>query len=104
MGEQHLDLLAIASRLLVLRCLCDRARDIPRSLVHAALDLAIGHVRTALLLHRASGAVVLAGAVDDRSVLGDAIARLGEPPPITQQRMSLRAAVLVCLLIPDELA
>ena len=83
MGEQHLHLLAIASRLLVLRCLGELARDIPRSLVHAARDLAVSHVGAAPLLHGASTAVVLVRSVDDRAILGDAIARLGEPAPVT---------------------
>src|SRR5678816_859543 len=61
-GEQHLHLLAIAPRLLVLRCLCDLARDIPRSLVHAAHDSAVGHVRATFLLHCAASAVMLTGA------------------------------------------
>ena len=84
MCEQHLDLLAISPGLLVLRRGGDFASNVPRALVHAARDLAAGRVRTALLLYRASSAVVLAGAVDDRAVLGDAIAGLGELPPITQ--------------------
>jgi len=40
-SEQRPDLLATAPRLLVLSCLGDLARDIPRSLVHAACDLAV---------------------------------------------------------------
>ena len=72
MGEQHLHLLAIAPRLRVLRCLCDLERDIPRSLVHAARDLAVSHVGPAPLLHGASTAIVLVPPVDDRAILGDA--------------------------------
>jgi len=83
MREQHLDLLAIAPRLLVLRRGGDLARDFPGTLVNATHDPAVGHVRAALLLHRASSAVVLAGPVEDRAGLGDAIARRGELASIT---------------------
>ena len=84
MCEQHFDFLAITPRLLVLRRVGDLTRDIPRALVHATHDSAVGHVRAALLLHWASRAVVLAGAVEDRAGLGDAIARLGELASVTQ--------------------
>jgi hypothetical protein len=52
----------------------------------------------ALLLHRASSAVVLAGAVDDRCILGDVIARFGEWTSLFAQCMSLRATVLTGVL------
>ena len=84
MRQQHLHFLAISPGLLVLRRLGNLARDVPGALVHAARDAAVGHVRAALLLHPASSAVVLAGAVEDRAGLRNTIARRCELASITE--------------------
>ena len=68
----------------LLRHVGDLACNLPRSLVHATHDSAVGHVRAALLLHCAPSAVMLTGAVEDRARLSDAVARLGKLAPITQ--------------------
>lgn len=65
MREQHLNLLAIAPRLLISGGLGDGAGDIARSLVHVACDLPARRLGAALRLERAVAAVSNAGKVGD---------------------------------------
>lgn len=68
----------------------------------AASDFTRWRVRTALVFLRAGDAIRLARSVDNRVRFGDACAWILEHTPVTAQRMSLWAMVLVCLLIPSE--
>ena len=63
--KQHLDLLAIAPRLLIGGGLSDGTGDIARCLIHVACDLPAGRLGAALRLERANAAVGNAGKVGD---------------------------------------
>jgi hypothetical protein len=80
-GEQHLDLLALVSRLLVLLCLGDRTGYIAGLFMNAAGDLSMRSVRATAILERATGTVQLTGPIDDGVSLGDVVARILELPP-----------------------
>src|SRR6516164_11086647 len=72
--------------------------------MNAPRDLSSRRVRTATGLHRALTASGLAGVIDNGVGLGDVGSRPLEGSPFAPQRLSLRTAVLVGLLVPLELA
>jgi hypothetical protein len=104
MSEEHLDLLAILSRLLVSIGLGNLASDLPCRFMDAASDLPSWRVRTAARLHRASRAIGLAGSIDDGVGLGHVGTQLLEWPPFATQHMALRAVIFVGLFFPLEVA
>src|SRR6516162_2766965 len=69
--------------------------------MNAPRDLSSRRVRTATGLHRALTASGLAGVIDNGVGLGDVGSRPLEGSPFAPQRLSLRTAVLVGLLVPQ---
>jgi hypothetical protein len=72
MGEQHLDLLTVAPGTFVGVGVCDGARHIARRFVDTAWNLALRRLRAAPELHWTGPAVVDAGEVAERCIIGHA--------------------------------
>jgi len=94
MGEQHLDLLAIAPRLRKRFGLGEHARDIACGLINAAQDLALRGLGTTVRLQRATPAVVHARKIAKQVVVADVAGR--------GQRFAGRADVAIARLVIDE--
>jgi hypothetical protein len=101
-SEEPLDLLTVLARLPVSTGLGNFASDIACRFVDATSDLPSRCIRTAASLHRAVGAIGLAGSIDDGVSLGDVGTQVLEGAPLAAQHMALRAAVFVGLGVPLE--
>ena len=77
MSEEHLALLSFATGDGLGLGLCDRTGLVASGLMNRARDFAREHIRTALGFKHTGVAVVLSGAIADRAVLCDALARRG---------------------------
>jgi hypothetical protein len=78
MSEEHFDLLLFATLDGVGLGLGDRTDFVTSRFMNGSRDLACEHIRTALGFEHAGVAVMLSGAIADRAVLRDALARRGE--------------------------
>jgi hypothetical protein len=78
MSEEHLDLLSFSTRDGVGLGLGDCTGLVMSGFVNGSRNLAREHIRTALGFKHTGVAVVLSGAIADRAVLCDALARRGE--------------------------
>ena len=88
MSEEHFDLLSFSTRDSVGLGLCDRTGLVTGGFMNGSRNLACGHIRTALGFEYAGLAVVLSGAIADRAVLRDALARRGERAAIFSQLLT----------------
>src|ERR1700687_1047141 len=70
--------------------------------MNRARDFACRHVRAALGFEHAGAAVVLSGAIADRAVLRDALARRGERAAIFSQLLTPGTDIEVAFGIKDE--
>jgi len=94
MGEQHLDLLAIAPRLRKRFGLGEGARDVARGLIDAAQDLALRGLGAAVRLQRATPAVVHSRKIGKQVAVSDVAGR--------GQRFAGWAHVAIARLVIDE--
>src|SRR5450631_4396066 len=72
--------------------------------MNAATDFANGRVRAAADLDWATCAIELTGSIKNDVGFGDVCAGVLERTPVAAQRVALRAAVFIVLLIPPKVA
>ena len=104
MSEEHLDLLSFSTRDGVGLGLGDRTGLVTSGFMNGSRNLACEHIRTALGFEHAGVAVVLSGAIADRAVPRDALARRGERTAIFSQLFAPGADIKIALWIEDEVA
>jgi hypothetical protein len=102
MSEEHLDLLSFSTRDGVGLGLGDRTGLVTSGLMNGSRNLACEHIRTALGFEHAGVAVVLSGAIADRAVLCDALARHGERAAIFSQLLTSGTDIEVAFGIECE--
>ena len=102
MSEEHLDFLSFSTRDGVGLGLGDRTGLVTSGFVNGSRNLACEHIRTALGFEHAGVAVVLSGAIADRAVLRDALARRGERTARFPQLFAPGADIEVALRIEGE--
>ena len=93
MRKQHLNLLSLATRLLIFGGLGEAPNFVARRLMNASKKSAARLTRTATLFEGACQAVVLARTVASHVVFGDAATRDLEGPAILLQGLSAWACV-----------
>src|SRR3984885_12260209 len=104
MSEEHLDLLSFSTRDGVGLGLGDRAGLVTSGFMNGSRNLACKHIRTALGFEHAGVAVVLSGAIADRAVPRDPLARRGERTAIFPQLFAPGADIEVAFGIECEVA
>src|ERR1700729_1022073 len=104
MSEEHLDLLSFSTRDGVGLRPGDRTGLVTSGFMNGSRDLARGHIRTALGFEHAGVAVALSGAIADRAVLCDALARHGERAAIFSQLLTTGTDIEVAFGIECEVA
>ena len=100
MGEEHLYFLSFSTRDGVSLGLGDRTSLVTSGFMNGSRNLACELIRTALGFEHAGVAVVLSGAIADRAVLRDALARRGERTARVPQLFAPGAPVVDDVVTP----